>query len=436
MELIDTSVGFLTLTLLMIVYLMFARALPFGAVSLPCMTALTSIIYFYFMPAIALAGGNNEFFGMYLTSLEWTFYAVFLYNMGAMAAFLIRNKHLARNPAAPQVLERQFNFIILGVLWASVLGILASQVALGHLNLLRAEDYAYAEAPGEFKFINLFYTAMIPLTLVVLIRDNFSARSLLLLCGVLVVFFVVAFRYRIMILLFAVVVSFALIRGIKMRVSYVVIGFICALFIVNFIGQTRQYGRGIDISRVEDMSWSEILKSVGGEIGPIYVISHVASNPLPEPVLLEPWIIGLTRLVPSFLWPDKPTAEYLRHLTSGFLDSNAVQAGIAAPQQVEMLLQFGWIGLPILAFLYFYGAIYLIYRLSRLGREARIAGCAIAPAFFGFYMQTRGYFFQILSDGLFMFGPLFLVHLWERRPFKVPNVRGRPRHDLARGHTP
>ena len=41
-----------------------------------------------------------------------------------------------------------------------------------------------------------------------------------------------------------------------------------------------------------------------------------------------------------------------------------------------------------------------------------VAGCSLAPVFFGFYMQTSGYFFQILSDGLFIFGPIFLVHVF------------------------
>jgi hypothetical protein len=104
----------------------------------------------------------------------------------------------------------------------------------------------------------------------------------------------------------------------------------------------------------------------------------------------------------------------MRYFISGATVANADQAGVAAPQHVEMLLQFGWFGMVPLAFLYFSIAALLIYKLSRLGREARIAGCSMAPAFFGFYMQTRGYFFQVFADALFIFGPLFAMHIASR----------------------
>lgn len=96
---------------------------------------------------------------------------------------------------------------------------------------------------------------------------------------------------------------------------------------------------------------------------------------------------------------------------------------MAAPQHVEMLLQFGWMGLPFLAFFYFSLAIFLLTRLSRMGREVRIAAWALVPIFFGFYMPTRGYFFQVLTDGIFTFGPLFLLHLFQQQKMQ-PHAAG------------
>jgi hypothetical protein len=45
------------------------------------------------------------------------------------------------------------------------------------------------------------------------------------------------------------------------------------------------------------------------------------------------------------------------------------------------------------------------------------------PAFFGFYMQTRGYFAQVFADALFIFVPLFLIHVWERPPIVLVGRR-------------
>ena len=163
------------------------------------------------------------------------------------------------------------------------------------------------------------------------------------------------------------------------------------------------------------MSWQDIIADFGGEVGPVFTLASFTAKPLPDLILFDPWIIAIARLVPSALWPEKPTADYLLHINSAFTVDGIENAGVAATQHLEMLAQFGWLGLPFLAFLYFTIAIFLVSRLNRLGREARIAGCALVPAFFGFFMQQRGYFFMTLSEGLFVFGPLFIVHLWDKQ---------------------
>ena len=179
----------------------------------------------------------------------------------------------------------------------------------------------------------------------------------------------------------------------------------------NLIGMVRRYGQGIDYNNLGEAS-EEHVSSFSGEAGIVYTLGYIADHRLPDFVMFEPWTVGLARLIPSFIWQDKPTLSYGRYILD-ITETNSFGAGVAAPQHVEMLFQFGWFGLPLLAFIYFYIIAYLIHRLNLLGYEARVAGCSLAPVFFGFYMQSRGYFFQILSDGLFIFGPMFLVHLFE-----------------------
>ena len=191
---------------------------------------------------------------------------------------------------------------------------------------------------------------------------------------------------------------------------------------VNAIGVTRTYGAGLELRNIEGLTLIDLLFSFRGEIGSLFVLLHIAETPPPELVYFAPWTVAAARLIPTFLWPNKPYPEYLLSYSAGFPDSNATQSGVVGPHQAELLLQFGWYGLPLLAFINFIIACHTIHRLQLLGREARIADCAVVPAFFGFYMQQRGYFFQLLCEYLFTFGPLFLLHVGDRytRPFFRP----------------
>jgi hypothetical protein len=224
------------------------------------------------------------------------------------------------------------------------------------------------------------------------------------------VFLVAGFRFRIAILMIAVAASYCLTRGRKIGVVTGAIGITVALMVFNAIGHARRYGVGLDLSSLDGIEWSELLSSFGGEVGPIFALFGVIQYPPSELIGADPWIIAIARLVPSFMWPDKPYPDYLMHYTIAFDDITRRSAGIAGPQQAEVLMQFGWPGLLFLPFIYFLIVIYISKRISRLGREARIAGAALIPGVFGFYMQQRGYFFQNLCEMLFIIGPLFLVN--------------------------
>jgi hypothetical protein len=414
MELMITPIGLLTLATLVGLFLYFSETLPVGAVSLPCITALTSGIYFYIMPSLSMAGGNYEFFGMFLTSLEWPHFAVFLYMLGVTAACYVFRREIKADPGAALARERHLNLVALLLLWGVSLTGATILVATGRVNVFGDESYAFSDT-RNLLFLNMAFSMMLPLTLMVLVRDDFGPRSLALLILVLLILVQTGFRFRIMILLCAVVTAFAILRRIKMRAVYVVPGTIFALIFVNAFGMSRKYGNGLTLSNIEGMSWNEILVGFGGEVGPVYTLASFAANPLPDLILFDPWIIGIARMVPSDIWPDKPSADYLLNFNLAFTVANIENAGVAATQHLEMLLQFGWFGLPFLSFIYFGIAIWIIGKLNKLSREVRIAGSAIIPAFFGFFMQQRGYFFMTFSEGLFMLGPLFLVHIGEKR---------------------
>lgn len=409
---VPTDIALLSLVPLLAMFVISALASPLGSLSLPSMTMITSLFYFYLMPAFVLGGGDDGFFGMYLSDLSAMHTAVLLYALGAMAAFAMNWRVLNANPAASYPWDRKFNTPIYTVLWGlAVVGVIAQNVT-GKLNLTGNSEYRFAaDDVLQYAFVSQAFNLLIPLTAVQLTRDRFSRRSLLLLAAVLLVLLQVGFRFRIVILLSAVAVVFALQRGIKVGIVKGFLGMCAGLPLVLWIGEVRRYGQGIDLSLLNQEDMSAMPNHFGGEIGIVYAFDNVASRPLPRLSPFEPWLVSMARLVPSFLWPDKPVAEYMRHFISGATVPGADLAGIAAPQHAEMLVQMGWWGLFPLAFLYFSVACRLVKGLAYRGYEARLAGCALVPSFFGYYMQTRGYFFQIVADGLFILAPLFLLNL-------------------------
>ncbi len=422
-----TVVGVSGFILLVLIYFKGGRKLPFGYLSLPSIMAITSIIYFYVMPLFAIAN-NQEFLGLVMDKLEPIHAAAILYTIGAALAFRVFSVSLHSDPSEHRSDEKRLNSAVFwGLLALAIIG-MSTQVALGGFNLLHRNDYVLDfSRTGNLAFLNLSYSLMIPLTLVILIRKNFKSWSLFLLVMVLLVFLTIGFRFRIVILLCAAVSSFCLIHKIKLGFFRTALGLILMLSFLNLIGLTRSYMRGIDLSLISDLKFSDLVFKFGGEIGPIYTMSHIASNPPDKLILFDPWIVGFSRLIPNYLWPEKPFPEYLFLYSAGFPVPGSESSGVAAPQQAELLLQFGWIGLPFLAFLYFCIAGYTDKRLQHLSREARIAGCAIVPAFFGFYMQQRGYFFQLLCEYLFTIMPLFLLYYRPAREKTSRRVTAYPR---------
>ncbi len=413
---------FSIVTLVPIVWMFVYASLrsPLGSFSLPSMTMITSFVYFFAMPVLALTTGDPGFFGMFISHVQWMHAVVLLYAMGACAAFLKFDRVLNVNPALYHPWDKRINEYIFRGLWVVAIAGVIAQIALGKLNLTGDANYVVdKDRVSELAFITQAFNLMVSLTLVLLIRERFSVRSFAVLAIVILVFLQVGFRFRILMLLAGIGCAFVLEYGIKVRIVRGIAAALGAVMLANLMGAIRNYGNGVDLGGLTDKKLDAMSSSFGGEFGIVYVLDYIAGSRLPSLVWFEPWTVAAARLVPSFIWQDKPYANYLAYFTSGATTRNADKAGIAASQHVEMLLQFGWLGVFPLAFIYFSFACWLVRRAAYTGREVRIAGAALIPFYFGYYMQTRGYFFQIFADGLFILGPLFLLTLDSKAA--VPN---------------
>ena len=148
----------------------------------------------------------------------------------------------------------------------------AAQIALGKLNIQSSEVYQWTDTDsvGDLAFINLFFTMMVPLSIVYLVRDNFGPKSLAVLVAVCFVLLMTGFRYRLVFMAFSVTATFLLMREIKVRTAFVLAGTLVALLGSNVIGNTRKYGAGVDLGKIQDLTPIEILQSFGGEVGPLF----------------------------------------------------------------------------------------------------------------------------------------------------------------------
>jgi hypothetical protein len=406
---IDTAIGLLSLCPIVAMFALSTTRLPLGSVSLPCLTMVTSFTYFHLMPVVALAGGDEGFFGMYISDMTWMHFAVLLYNLGAIGAFFAHWRVLNANPEPAYPWDRPINNKVYLALWGLAIIGVSVQVATGRLNIIGDETYQMSDSNAPVLFLTQTFTLMVPLTVILLVRERFSLRSLLIMALVLGVLLQVGFRVTILMLLAGAAGAFALQRGVRIGFLRGAVGFAFGLLLVTVIGAVRRYGQGIDLSSLTSERFEGTASGFAGELSVVYAFDNVTANPLPPAIWVEPWVVGVARLVPSFLWPDKPFPEYLTWVTAGAMTPGAENSGTAAPQHVEILFQFGWWGLLPMAFCYFWVAGWLVKRVAYTGREVRLAGCALIPFFFGYYMQSRGYFFQILVSGLLVFGPLFIL---------------------------
>lgn len=408
MGIVFNPAGLVAFILMLISFNWAARHCALGALSLPCITLLTGLIYFFLMPLVFIAGEESDFFGLAFDDLMGMHIAVALYAVGAMAAFVIWNGPFRRDPRAPAERQRTVNPILLwSILGIAVAGVFA-KAALGILTLGDTSISASGQA-DNVNFLQLSDSLLISLTVIFLVRTNFGMKALALLCFTTAVFLIDGFRFRLVILGSASLIAFALTRRISIRTSYVGLGSVVSIMLLNAVGLSRRYGAGLDLEQVRNLNLSTLFGSFGGEVGPVFVLMHLTQHKSPL-IGFEPWVIAVTRLIPSFLWSGKPEPTYLSYYWMGFPDPRAMTGGIAGTQQAEFYLQFGWLGIPILAFLFFSVAACVQHRMRFLSYEGRIAGAAIIPSLFGFYAQQRGYAFQQLCEILFTLVPVFLVH--------------------------
>lgn len=409
MTVVEVVIFLISSLILGAIFFQLAKVSTQGFLSMPCLLLATCGFYFLYIPIAVLNFGDNYFMGLSIRRPVVFLASIWLYMAGALFGIKLGQGSPVAAGTRTQPFERQ-PLRLEASFWLIAVSGCVYLSAVGVLQIIQLSAQISVEGP-EFKllFVLQSLNLLIPLTIIAAIRRGFDRWSAVLILLVFSVFMIAGFRYRLLILLFSLATAFMHLKGWKPRLSLFAPLGLLFLFSMNIIGQTRSYGAGLSFENFNAADLFTIGGSFGAEVGVSLATAYIAENVPADLFYFDPWIVGLARLIPSALWSEKPFPDYLYYILGGTDQIHAESAGIAFAQPGEILLQFGFFGVPVLAALYFTVASKISSTGAKWGGVYGLTLFSICPAFFGYYMISRGYFFQVLADGIFIVGPaLFL----------------------------
>ncbi|HZY78326.1 MAG TPA: O-antigen polymerase [Cyclobacteriaceae bacterium] len=239
------------------------------------------------------------------------------------------------------------------------------------------------------------------------------------------VFTSLGFRYRLVLLLGSLAIIYYL--SVKRRPNILLAFGFFVLFILamGVINETRNYGRGLDTTRLENsnqsyyesgLNESRIFQTSGAVIDLTpSKIPHAGFTPIINTILFP---------IPSQLFPGKKSAEYLFNALNAIY-GGPVSQGAAFMAYGEYYLAFGWFGIIIGGFLigWFYKKLWSWY-LADHRDPLHIAIYAVTVIYL-YVIVSRGYLPQVTMLFFFSVFPVYIVRRIIKRRFAIPLVRKR-----------
>lgn len=424
MTVVEVVMFLISSLILGVIFFQLAAISPQGFLSMPCLLLATCGFYFLYIPIAVLNSDNNYFMGLSIQRPIVFLASIWLYLAGALFGIKLGQRRPDTAGTCAQIFEWQL-LRLEASFWVIAVSGCVYLSAVGVLEIIQLSAQSNVEGP-EFKllFVLQSLNLLIPLTVIAAIRRDFDRWSVALILLVFSIFLIAGFRFRLLILLFSLATAFMLLKGWKPRLSLFAPLGLLFLLSMNIIGQTRSYGAGLSFENFNAADLFTISGSFGAEAGVSLATAYIAENIPADLFYFDPWIVGLARLIPSALWPGKPSPDYLYYILGGTDQIHAESAGIAFAQPGEILLQFGYFGVPVIAALYFTAASKISSTGAKWGGVYGLALFSICPAFFGYYMISRGYFFQVLADGIFIVGPALFLGRISRNiiSIRTPNL--------------
>ncbi len=218
-------------------------------------------------------------------------------------------------------------------------------------------------------------------------------QTMLLLFVAFAVFSAAGFRYRLVLSGFSALSVFYLSVNKRIRilpVALLILGFIAYMGVIEV---TRNYGRGLDLSKVQNNSFSDNVL-LGFKESAVFMatglVMEKAGNNF-EYIGFDPLIQSIVTPIPRFLWPGKPTGNYLVNIKKSYsMKNDNMGNGQAILNYGEYYMAFGFGG--ILFFGFFIGL--LLSKLNAIGLKH-----IHNPWMLCFYVLNASYAYVIFSRG-------------------------------------
>jgi hypothetical protein len=243
------------------------------------------------------------------------------------------------------------------------------------------------------------------------------------------IFTSLGFRFRIVLVLVPMLLIWYVVRRKRPNPAAVALLTVGLLFVAGFIGITRGYGRGLDITALGTRTNDEILAEGFGESEVFFTTSGLISvTPKFNPYVgVQPFLSVLEFPIPRAWYPDKDTFGYLERSIQNIYNSTTLGLGSAVLCYGEWFLMAGWPSLILMSLLFGW-LLRCLWNWTLIRQHEPLALTIYAlSASYIYVVVSRGYMPQVVAGGVFTLAPLFWIYRrWSRRLPAAPQPQPSP----------
>ncbi|MEJ0029765.1 MAG: O-antigen polymerase [Bacteroidota bacterium] len=271
---------------------------------------------------------------------------------------------------------------------------------------------------ANYLFLSLnFLIPAVTLLFLYFLRTRKGLAWFIIACLIAVgIFISLGFRYRIVILFGAMAVAYFYNEGKKPNLVVMAVGIAVFIGLMGVINITRQYGRGLDLTKLEDRSTANYYES-GLREAMIFQTSGAVIDVVPYKHPHAGWTpiwSTITFPIPSALYKEKNSAVYLLETLDAIYGEKLSQ-GAAMMAYGEYYLAFGWAGIVIGGFLtgWYCKKLWKWY-LANSDNPFVISAYAVTVSYL-YFVVSRGYLPLIVNLFFFTAFPAYFVWWLVRR---------------------
>lgn len=232
------------------------------------------------------------------------------------------------------------------------------------------------------------------------------------------IFITLGFRYRIVLLLGSMAIVYYYTMRKKPNIIVGTVGILALIVFMGLINMTRQYGSGLDTTKLGEGNTTAYYES-GLREALIFQTSGAVIDIVPERhphAGLQPIWSTLLFPIPRALFPEKKSSDYLFD-TLDAIYGEIVSQGAAMMSYGEYYLAFGWTGIIVGSFLigWFYKRLWFWYQLN-WSNPFVIVVYAVTVSYL-YVILSRGYLPQVTMLFFFTVFPAYFVLRLARKKY-------------------